>query len=288
MPRFARWALIGIGALVVLCIVLVLFVPRNTKQAANTAGSASTTVANTGPATVVAQQTTTPAPAAATIPPTAVVTSAPTGAPALATTSVPSVTRTQAPTAQPAAETVKFGKPLTINMGGLSQVFVPVTNTGATVKSFTVKATYKNGDQIAATASGAVNDLLPGQTRAVALVSTDPLRQKTGTVRIDVDTMISDEATTASAEVAKKMKFGPPKASSTAGLSQVEVEVTNGDDKQHSMGVQAIFMKGDTLVGVATGAVNDVGPGQTKTASLIMEGTAQGAEPKVQVDTIVQ
>jgi len=192
--------------------------------------------------------------------------------------------------AVPTSADVVFGKPLVIKLQGteMSQVYIPVTNNGTTVKSFTAKATWKNGDQIAATASGAINDLQAGQTRALSLHAMEKLPDNGDAPKIEVDTMIGEAASTPGAAAAKKVTFGPPKVSSTAGFTQLDVEVTNGDDKPHSLTVQAVFMKGDELVAVGIGAVNDVAPGQTKTATLVVQGNTEDAEPKVMVDTLMQ
>jgi hypothetical protein len=170
----------------------------------------------------------------------------------------------------------------------MGTIYVPVTNAGGTVKSFTIKATYKNNGQEAATAPGPVADLLPGQTRAIALVSADTLPEQGDTIKIEVDRMIADQASTPGAEIAKKISFGPPKLSSPEGFPQVDVAVTNGDNKPHSLVVQAMFMQGGILIGVATGDVDDLQPGQTQTAALSVQGATQGGEIKLAVDTLVQ
>lgn len=183
---------------------------------------------------------------------------------------------------------ITFGEPVTFSAGGLNTVGVLATNTTDQVKSFTVKATYKTGEQIAATAVGAVNDLAPGQTRAVSLVSQEAIPANTDSVRVDVDTMIREAASTSGAEVAQKLQFGPPNVKATSGLSTVDVEVTNNDVAAHSLTVQATFTQGGKLVGIGSGAVNDLAPGQTKTATLIVQGQAEGAEVQIAADTIVQ
>ena len=120
------------------------------------------------------------------------------------------------------------------------------------------------------------------------LVSTEPIPATAESVRIDVDTMVIDTEMTAGAEAAKRITFGPPAVSSSGGFTQINVEVTNNDTKEHSFTVQALFMQGATLVGIGSGAVNDVAAGQTKTATLIVQGTAEGAEPQLLVDAVVE
>jgi len=178
-----------------------------------------------------------------------------------------------------------FGQPITIRQNTVAAL---VTNTTDQVKSFTVKATYKNGDTILATASGAVNDLRPGQRRAVTLVSSSPLPSTFESVRLDVDTMVRDVRTTPAAEAAAKLRFGPP-AIRRGNLPTMDVEVRNEDTAAHSFTVQAAFLKGGNLVGVASGAVNDLEPGQTKTASLVSGSTIPEYDDiLLAVDTLVR
>ena len=87
-----------------------------------------------------------------------VIAPAPVGADVTATAPVLAAEPAPAPAAAPPASTVTLGEPVNLSAWGANMVAVPVTNSGDTVKSFTVKATYKNGDQIAATASGAGDD----------------------------------------------------------------------------------------------------------------------------------
>jgi hypothetical protein len=177
-----------------------------------------------------------------------------------------------------------------VQFGDTSVGFVGVlaTNSTGLVKSFTVKATYKVGGQIVATASGAVNDFLPKSMRAVLLVSTDKIPATYDSVRVDVDTLVIEAPTTPGAEIAKQQTFGQPSVKSLAGSPAVDIEVTNTDGKPHSFTVQVAFINGNNLVGVASGAVNDIAPGQTKTASLIGFGDTTGATPIPAIETVVQ
>lgn len=199
-------------------------------------------------------------------------------------TDTPPPTATQPP-ADPNRD-ISFGEPVIFDNSGFQTVAALVTNTTTQVKSFTAKATFKSGDQILATAVGAVNDLLSGQTRAVSMLTTDVIPDSYDSVRLDVDTMIREVDATASADAAMKIVFGSP-AISGGDFPMVNVEVTNNDSAQHSMTVQAVFTQGGQLVGVATGAVNELAPGQTKTATLMGQGQLVG-DVTVAVETLVQ
>jgi hypothetical protein len=230
-------------------------------------------------------------PTATAILPAPSATVAPTTAPPKPTTAPAKPTTVPAPAAKPADlnRGITFGEPVTFSVGGASIVGVLVGNDTDQVKSFTVKATYKLGDRIAATALGAVNDLRPGQQRAASLVSTGPIPEKADSVRLDVDTMVLDAKSTPAADAAAKVSFGEPKVTGTAGFNIVEVEATNGASTALSFTVQAAFLKAGRLIGIASGAVNDLRPGQTKTASLVAQGAVDGHDEILMgVDTVVK
>lgn len=73
------------------------------------------------------------------------------------------------------------------------------------------------------------------------------------------------------------------------GMNQVDGEITNNDSGKHSATLKATFYAADgKIMGTATGAVNDVAPGETKTFSLMTTDSISGyANMKVQVDTLL-
>ena len=73
------------------------------------------------------------------------------------------------------------------------------------------------------------------------------------------------------------------------GMNQVDGEITNNDNGKHSATLKATFYAADgKIMGTATGAVNDVAPGETKTFSLMTTDSISGyANMKVQVDTLL-
>lgn len=210
-----------------------------------------------------------------------------TSAPQPTDTPIPEPTDTPAPPPDP-NRGIQFGQPIIFDNGGFQTASLLVTNTTDQVKSFTVKATYKSGDNILATASGAVNDILPGQTRAASLLSQDTLPAQFDTVRIDVDTMIVESSTTRGSTAASKLVFGTPAISGTGNFITLNVEVTNNDSDAHSFTVQTLALLDGKLVGVATGAVNDLAPGQTKTATLLAQGQFKGAQLQTAAETIIK
>ncbi len=198
----------------------------------------------------------------------------------------PTPTPLPAPTTDPNRGIV-FGEPIVFSEGGFSEIAVMARNTTDLVKSFTVKATFKQGDQIVATAIGAVNDMLPGQELPVMLLATTDLGAY-DYVRVDVDVMIQEARTTASAEAIQRIRFGPVTVMQEAGFASAEVEVTNEDDALHSFTVIAWWMQDGKLTAVASGAVNDLAPGQTKTATLLITGIVSDEPAHVAIDTLIQ
>lgn len=203
----------------------------------------------------------------------------------------PAASPTASPTAPPTAvdlnRGIRFGTPVLFRQGGFTSVGLLADNTTDQVKSFTVKATFKAGDQIVATAVGAVNDMLPGQRRAVMLMAAEEIPGY-DSVRVDVDTMVREAETTGGAQIAQRQRFGPVAVNDVGGFITADVEVTNGDDDTHSYTVQAAWLAGDQLVGVGSGAVNDIAPGQTKTVSLLITGEANGPPTLLYIETVIR
>lgn len=256
------WAAIGCGGLILLCIIV----------------AAITAVAGGNLASNVASSISTPTPTVQTSDPVEKKSQVPASSGA-------SVASPTAATKADPNRGIEFDEPITL---GDSMAAVLVRNTTDQVKSFTVKVTYKEGDRILATAIGAVNDLQPGQLRAANLSSTQPLPEQFDSVRVDVDTMVREAQSTPAAEAARKITFGEP-AIKEGSFPTVDVEVTNGDSAPHSFTVQAIFLQGGELVSVASGAVNDLAPGQTKTATLAsVGGIPEHDEVQLAVDTLVK
>jgi len=281
-----KW-LVGVGTIVLLGLVLACGTTPTGKTNSSTVSTSATSV------TAVDGSTPTQAPAPA--PPISASTSVPDASGANATTvaspiaEATSVAEATAPAATSAAEApaggdIVFGKVVDFSSNGLNSYAATVTNNSQAPKSFTAKATFKKSEDLVGTAVGAVNDILPGQTRAVMLLASSPISDY-DSVKVDVDTMIS-ESGSPNAPAAQKITFGKPKVQ-TSPLGSIDVETTNGDDKTHSYTVQGVFIQNGELVGTATGAVNDIAAGQTKTASLIVQGKAEG-DLTILVDALIQ
>jgi len=99
--------------------------------------------------------------------------------------------------------------------------------------------------------------------------------------------MVREAPTTPGATAAAKLTFGKPTVTTRGSSSTVEVEVTNSDTTAHSATIGAGFYDDQTLLGVGSGALNDIAPGQTKTVTLIVQGKASGV-PELTVNTLVK
>ena len=189
------------------------------------------------------------------------------------------------PTQGPAE--ITFSDPLVVEESGFTSIGVLTTNESDEVRSFIAKATFKSGDNIVATATGFVNDMRPGERRAVSLLLDEDELPAYDSVRIDADTMVSEGASTDRSAVAELLAFGPLRVNNQGGFVTADVEITNGSDREVSVFVGAAFLRGGALIGWGSGAVNDLAPGQTKTASLLVTGSVDGLdETIVYPDTI--
>lgn len=103
----------------------------------------------------------------------------------------------------------------------------------------------------------------------------------------------SDTTATQSSTPAKsqqeKITIKNSNYSEANGLKQVVGEVTNNDSGKHSATLKATFYDaGGKILGTASGAVNDIAPGETKTFTLLTVDNVTGyKDMKVQVDTLL-
>jgi hypothetical protein len=177
---------------------------------------------------------------------------------------------------------IEFGDPVTFETGLTS---VLATNTTEKVMSFVAKATYMVEDTTVATAVGVVKELLPGQTRAVPLVPVNPIPDTFDSVRVSVDTMISESEMADGATVAPQIAFGEPVIGDDFGLEPVRVAVTNNGRSIRNLTIQAIALVDEELVGVASGAVNQLFPGHTITVTLTSQGAVREHDLGTREDT---
>ena len=183
---------------------------------------------------------------------------------------------------------IVLGDPVVIGEESLEQAALLLQNNTNLVKSYSVKATYKNGDTITATATGFVSDHLPGTIRTATLYFSGESPAADDVVSVQIDTMLTEDASTPNGDIAKQVTFGPPTINIDEFFSSIDVEVTNGSDVAASIGVTAAILRDGVLVGTGTGFASDAAAGQTKTVSLFVTGELEETDDLLlSVDTVV-
>jgi hypothetical protein len=191
----------------------------------------------------------------------------------------------RAPTPSPDPQ-IDLGSMTTFD-GALPSAGVDIHNPTTHVKTFTLKASWRKGDAVIATAVAAVNDLRPDESRAVLLIIDGTTKGATQTDLV-VEKMLIDAPSTRGSEIATKLEVGKP-LPSLGALPTIKVAVTNHGDVPHSLSLAAGIYRGGKLVGMASGAVNDVAAGSVKSADLLVTGSLKkGDTVHVWVDTIFE
>lgn len=87
----------------------------------------------------------------------------------------------------------------------------------------------------------------------------------------------------------EKLTIKNSKYQEANGLKEVVGEVTNNDSSKHSATLKATFYDASgKIMGTASGVVNDLTPGETKTFNLLTTDEVTGYKDlKVQVDTLL-
>jgi hypothetical protein len=167
-----------------------------------------------------------------------------------------------------------FGKPVAFPTGPLTTVGLPVTNGSSLVKSASLKLTYQSG-ATGATAQGSVHDVRPGQTKLAILIAIEAVPETYGAVRVEVESILREVAP--GTEPSAKLTVGQPSLRTEGGVPRVFVDVRNSDTTAHSFSLSGGFYDGADLVGLARGGIDELGPGKSRTAALIVAGIASGA-----------
>ncbi len=188
-------------------------------------------------------------------------------------------------TAQTQQEEVSFTNVFVQSDMGITLVYGEVTNNDTKAHSFTLKVSfYDENNNLIGTAVGAVNDLNGGATKIFAATGTDDVANA-ASYKVQVDTMIETKE-----NQDELISFSNALVRSDLGITTVDVEATNNDTKSHTFTVNIGFYdKDNKLIGVATGAMNDLGPQETKTLSAIANGDlSTAASHKIFIDTMVE
>lgn len=182
-------------------------------------------------------------------------------------------------------EKIEFSNILVNTDLGMTMVYGEVKNNDTKAHSFTVKVTfYDDAGKIIGTASGAVNDLNGGETKLFSAIGTDDISSATSQ-KVQVDTTVSTKDNTPLV-----ITFSEPLVRSDGGITMIDVDTTNNDTSTHSFTVLIGFYdESNTLIGAATGAMNDLGAGETKTLSAMANGDlSNAASTKIYVDAMVR
>lgn len=168
---------------------------------------------------------------------------------------------------------------------GLTTVNGEAVNNDSNAHSFTLKVSFYDKDKkLLGSAVGAVNDLNGGETKIFSAMATEDY-SKSASYKVQVDTMVSSKNNKKS-----PIEFSNVVSKAQSGFTTVDGEAKNTDTTDHSFTVVVGFYDNSgKLIGTATGAVNDLAAGDTKTFSAMSTGDySKAANYKVQVDTMVK
>lgn len=179
---------------------------------------------------------------------------------------------------------VEFKNVLLQSQMGITTVIGEALNNDNQAHSFTMKVSfYDKSKKLLGTAVGAVNDVNGGETKIFSAMATGDY-SKADSYKVDVDTMVSTTANKKS-----PIEFSNTVVKSQMGTTTVDGEAKNTDTKQHSFTlVVAFYDSNKKLIGTATGAMNDLPAGATKTFTAMATGDYSKADSYiVQVDTLI-
>jgi hypothetical protein len=77
-------------------------------------------------------------------------------------------------------------------------------------------------------------------------------------------------------ETETALEFGKPTVVNSYGMTHVKVMTKNVSGRKLNCMLTGTFLRGDTILGTANGALNDIAPGSTKTAELLTTDKVKG------------
>jgi len=77
-------------------------------------------------------------------------------------------------------------------------------------------------------------------------------------------------------ETQTALQFGKPTVVNTYGMTEVKVRVKNTSNRTMNCVVTGTFLRGDTILGTASGTINDLAGGSTKTVELMSADKVRG------------
>lgn len=180
---------------------------------------------------------------------------------------------------------IEFGNTTLQNQVGITLVIGEAKNNDSKAHTFTLKVSFYDKDKkLLGTAVGAVNELNGGETKVFSAMATEDYTNA-DSYKVQLDTMLSSTNNKMAV-----VEFSNIITKNQAGITFVDGEAKNTDTKDHSFTlVIGFYDKDKKLIGTATGAVNELAAGDTKTFSAISAGDySKAASFKVQVDTMLQ
>lgn len=180
---------------------------------------------------------------------------------------------------------IEFKNLITQNNLGITTVYGEVNNTDTKAHSFTVKVSfYDKNKKLLGSASGAVNNLNGGSSKIFTAISTQDY-SSADSFKVQVDTLIS---TSENKEI--PIELTNLVLNDNLGMVTVDGEAKNNDKSAHTFTISiGLYDANNKLLGVATGAVNDIAPGETMTFSAISTDSLKNVKSyKAFVDTIVK
>lgn len=187
--------------------------------------------------------------------------------------------------AQTTKSGIEFRNVLLENQMGITNVIGEAVNNDNQAHSFTLKISFYDKDKkLLGSAVGAVNDLNGGETKIFNAMTTVDYT-KSDSYKVDVDTIVTTTANRKS-----PVEFSNTVIKYQAGSTIIDGEAKNTDNREHSFTVVVAFYDSNNkLIGAATGAVNGLAAGDTKTFTAMATGDfTKAASHIVQIDTLVK
>lgn len=180
---------------------------------------------------------------------------------------------------------ISFSNILFVDEMGSTIIYGEAKNNDSKQHSFTLKVSFydKNG-KLLGTAAGTVNNVNGGDTKLFTAMGMDDY-SNADSYKVQVDTMLDS---TSNQKV--PIDFSNFVMKSDSGMTTIEGETTNNDTKAHSFTLNVgIYDNTGKLLGVASGVVNDLQPGDTKTFDTISTNDyPDDVKLKVLIDTLIQ
>lgn len=167
---------------------------------------------------------------------------------------------------------------------GNLRVYLRLRNDSNTIVSSAVEVTVLNaGGGVIGQASGDVYALLPGSTRAVRLISSDPFAEAASLELRFSGTLVGG------ADHERAISIGDPHYSVQGNLHVLRGSVTNTGSRPYSLDLGgALLDAAGGVTGMATGIIVNLLPGETKTYMLYTTENVQGvASYNVGVNVII-